>query len=300
MSKASEFYQGLQDAIKNAVKSVAPFRAKVHQTTANGIQIQTYDATAPMAEPFARLDGPALKTNDDVAVINLGGRPFILGKITTDNTEAGPSGAFTAPVTIDANGNVLLIRDANRNPSMVFNAESRYFFMQRDSHISGHRLSDGAQTYWIRSSDGSAKFTGDVNANTINGVNTGTLVNQFHSTHHTQATATTQSTTGTGVWNTHGGWQTTLPEGTWTVDVVAMGRLSHSAAGSVSFRAVVNGASGTAVSGQAAGTTNSFSATARNTGQSGTILIQCHFMNNAAGTAYAGACSLFVVAKRTA
>ena len=67
---AAEFYRTLKQHIEDAIQKHSPFRAKVTGVTNGLVQIQTYDADAPMQENYAQLAGATVSVNDEVVVLD--------------------------------------------------------------------------------------------------------------------------------------------------------------------------------------------------------------------------------------
>lgn len=85
---AADFWREIKAIADDTVARYAPFRAKASNVNTNGVQIQTYDSDTPMGERFAKLRGPVVNIDDEVAVIPYGGSNLILGAI--DNEPVPP------------------------------------------------------------------------------------------------------------------------------------------------------------------------------------------------------------------
>jgi len=81
MSKARDFVNSLQGSIDRAVSRVLPWRASVDSIGDGKVRIRPFESDEVLGEPYAQLAGFDLAPNDEAMVIDVAGRPFVLGKV---------------------------------------------------------------------------------------------------------------------------------------------------------------------------------------------------------------------------
>lgn len=250
MGKAADFYKGLGESFSNALKRLEPFRAIVTNGNVGGkVQIQTLDSTSPLQEPYARLEGSRLDAGDEVAVINLGGRPFVLGRIQRTTNDGKD---YEEPVWIQTD-NVRAFRVANNADQTIFatNTTDKLVGVYNGSFLSGFSSVGGSAVWSLDSRNGNARFDGDVTIGgtaTIDGrtANRATLTPPWFEA-RSQANSTVGNTTSTG-WQTAMTVTETLPAGTWSLYAVGGQQLRHSASQSIGIRLVIGSNAGSEIS----------------------------------------------------
>ena len=121
MSKVTDFYTGIQGAIDNAVSRLKPYRVAVSSTSNGLVKIQPLESPTPLAEGYARLTGTKLESGDEVAIIELSGKPFVLGKIQ----RSSPNGeAFDFPIQIEADSAQALEVSDGVSPTLIVDTDS--------------------------------------------------------------------------------------------------------------------------------------------------------------------------------
>ncbi len=300
MASAREFYTGLRDAIESMVKRALPYRAVAKDTNNGLVQIQPLDADAPMGEYYARLSGPAIKPNDEVAVVDLGGKPFVLGKIQRTNTNSvefdqdiwivkTDTEAFQ--VADDTNAKVFGV---NTSPTV---AQGRGVKVYDGSFLSGLN-SNGTITFNLDARDGSARFDGTVS---IDGV-TANRANLTHSTPivYWQAASDVGSTTNTSTFQTAITRNINLGAGTWDVTVFGGSMLRHSNGQGIAYRIVTGNQTGNTLVQTFYGDSYTYGLVGHNaTNQSGTITVRYQYRSNSEGTSTSKAPFLIVMKRRT-
>lgn len=198
MSRAAEFYKGIQEIIDNSVEQKSCFRATVASIVGNTVTITTIDGTA-LQERYARLEGFDLQVGDNVICAMVGGKPIILGKIqgsasprtyalggnvtASGSLDVGGNLDVGGSITIDgvlntgattvrlAAGNKLsMTRDVGAGAreiiSVYGDASAEYYFFLQGMNLQGRNTS-GADTWNIFGQTGNAQFDGDMTVGTI-------------------------------------------------------------------------------------------------------------------------------------
>lgn len=123
MNKASDLLGGLTNQIRSAIDSVRPWRAQANSVSGGRVTIKPFEASAPLGELAAQLEGFDVVAGDEILVVDVAGRPFVLGTVqrTTPTARDLSGGLFmrggtqlrlynaagsTYPIALDgANGN---------------------------------------------------------------------------------------------------------------------------------------------------------------------------------------------------
>ncbi len=306
MSKATEFYRGLSDAIQGAIQRVTPFRALVHGKSDGKIKIQPLDGSGPLDEPYARLEGFKLNEGDEVAVIYLNGKPFVLGRVQRTEPAAH---SFDHPILVESESNSAF-RVAKADGTGIFHVDNlapSNVGVLNGVHLSGYP-NEGtvhSTSKWnLDSSSGNARFDGNVTIGgtaTIDGMtaNRASLTNP-DATIYWQANSDVGSTTNTSTFQTAITRSIGLGSGTYDVTVLGGSMLRHSAGQGIAYRIVTGSQTGNTLIQTFYGDSYTYGIVGHNaTGQTGTITVRYEYRSNAAGTSTSKAPWLLVFTRRT-
>lgn len=292
MSAVSDFYKGIQTAIDTMVARIKPYRASVAEASNGLVRIHPLEADSPLDESFARLAGFTLAEGDEVVVLTLNERPFVLGKIWRSSS-LGES--FDVPILIEATAdNAFLVSQATGDEVFRVDSDASSISAMNGAQVNGWSGEDrsGTSSWNIDSSSGDARFA-DLTASSLNTPNF--VMNS-------QNGSTTASTTSTTTMQTAMTASVTLGDGIWNVQVIGGCQLTHSANGAAAWQASIGGSAGAARSGAMNSSTYG-SAMAHATASSVTgSSVSCgiEFRSSAAGTTSARNPWIIIVATRTA
>ncbi|MGC4107809.1 MAG: hypothetical protein QM753_15920 [Thermomicrobiales bacterium] len=88
MNKASDLLGGLTNQIRSAIESVRPWRAQANSVSNGRVTIKPFEASAPLGELAAQLRGMDVVAGDGILIVDVAGRPFVLGAIQRGNPTA--------------------------------------------------------------------------------------------------------------------------------------------------------------------------------------------------------------------
>jgi hypothetical protein len=290
MSEVSSFYQSIRQAISNAVERLKPYRATV-DSTANGlVKIQPLGGDV-LDESYARLAGVKLNEDDEVVVIDLNGKPFVLGKLQ----RAVPTAeAVDFPFTIFANSDDAFLVKRNSSVTMlrVDTAIPGSVDVMGGAHLYGWSGEDrsGTASFDINATNGSARF-GSLTATSVNSP-------KFYAL--TRTSALTSSTTSTTTFANALSLDVALPSGTWTLTAIGGVKLRHSANSTNALQVTIGGTAGpTRLVNSDANVFSMTNAEAEVSSLSGTVTVTVDYRSDVAGTSSARNPWVWVAATRT-
>lgn len=167
MSIASEFWKSTITLIEEKIQKYIPYRAEVTHSEGGLVRIRTYDADSGMMETFPQLHGQSLSAGDEVAVIELGGKPFVLGRIKKNLSGTNALNTFDGAIHIDSSASNALMVTNRQTSEEVFRVNGSTY----DAILSGRLNTDGLT---IKPKNNSANTLNllDRNGNEIFRVNT--------------------------------------------------------------------------------------------------------------------------------
>lgn len=268
---AAEFYRTIKQHIEEAVAKRAPYRAKVSAINEGLVQIQTYDSSTPMLENYSQLAGLKVNPGDEVAVIELGGKPFILGRVKRDlSTKNRFEGAY-------------VIESA---------ASDAFTVVNRNTDEEVFRLNATTKDMVV----GGGLYLGGTTTNKIGD----TEIQPIYTWTTAAPAATVTSTTSTTAFVDAISYSWNLGAGTWQLQCLGSVNLIHNANGGVIVQVEVNGVASTSASSVAySGSYTTVSSVYRgNVTTTGTIAFTVQYRATTAGTVSARNPMMFLSARR--
>lgn len=310
MSRAREFWADIQQDIASAIDKIAPRRGTVDTVSQTlGVKIKEEGASAALGEYYARLVGPKLDVNDEVAYVTIGGKPLILGRIwrgASNAIEFDKSIVFEAgPVTLINgadlemfNGNydtqTLFVDGATGDASIfgVLNLNAAAGSSNVRKVLVGLGSPEGVKTANVGSlylrTDGATGTAAYVKVSGTGNTGWAAIGSGFELVREAYDD-TLRSTTSTTIYTDQVTLSVTLPDGTWTIEAGGMARIAHSVnVGNVDARVMIDGVAGTDSTRTAPSSGGwPVSAFKSSTGiASGSRTIKLQFKASTAGTAY--------------
>lgn len=88
MNKASDLLAGIYGQVEKLINTLRPWRAQASAISSGKVAIKPFEASTALGEYAAQLEGFDVVAGDEILVIDVAGRPFVLGTVQRNNPTA--------------------------------------------------------------------------------------------------------------------------------------------------------------------------------------------------------------------
>lgn len=88
MNKASDLLGGIYGQVQKLVDTLRPYRAQANAVSNGKVAIKPFEASTALGEYAAQLEGFDVVAGDEILVIDVAGRPFVLGTVQRNSPTA--------------------------------------------------------------------------------------------------------------------------------------------------------------------------------------------------------------------